>query len=433
MHRKIGLVISITTLPDHWPVQTEVSVTKPLSRNSAWFPTATDRSTGLPASIIRIRTRYWDRPAPWQVIKTGHRRPSAGCLPDSVMMKTDTDFIFRDLTNAKETAVFGEVSYDVNDRLHITGGLRWFDSEISSDAEVQLPFWDTIGGFEPARTVAESGKNDVLFKGNIAYDVNDNTMAYATISEGYRRGGSAAVPVTGNFAEDPAWLAYEADSVVNYELGIKGSTDTLRYSASAFYVDWTNPQINTATANWGFFTAANGDTAATKGIELEVEGQLSHALHYQIGYSYVDAELTSDFNAPTGALIASDGNRLPGIPKNMFNVAMDYTTDLSSNLALIARIDGYAQSDTKNYINNDSVSFGQTHSSFSIWNASTSFITDKIDVTLYVKNVFNEAGETATFSEGYMGTDATQNYLGTGAKYEITLPRTIGVALTVDF
>ena len=347
--------------------------------------------------------------------------------------ENDIDFIFTDLTNVKETAVFGEVTYDVSDRLHVTGGMRWFDSEVSSDAEVQLPFWDSIPSNAATRTVADSSKNDVLFKGNVAYDISEDTMVYGTISEGYRRGGSAAVPIIGNFAEDPAWLSYQSDTVVNYELGIKGSTDALRYTASVFYVDWTDPQINTATANWGFFTAANGDTAATKGVELEVEGQLSDKWHYQLGYSYVNAELTSDFLSPTGALIAADGNRLPGIPENTFNVVLDYTTDLSNQVTMIARIDGYAQSDTKNYINNDSPTFGQTHSSFSIWNASTTFIKDNIDVTLFVKNLFNESGETATFSELSMGTDASQNYFGSGAKYEITLPRTIGVAVTLDF
>lgn len=347
--------------------------------------------------------------------------------------ENDTDFIYEDLSQVKETALYGEATYDVSDKLHITGGMRWFDSSVSSDAEVQLPFWDALASWAPAHTVTKSGKKDVLFKGNISYDANDNTMVYATISEGYRRGGAAAVPVVGNFAEDPAWLSYGSDSVVNYEVGVKGSSDTMRYSASLFYVDWNNPQINTATANWGFFTAANGDTAATKGLELEIEGQLNEAVHYQFGYAYVDAQLTSDFNSPTGALIAADGNRLPGIPKHMLNMAIDYTTQITSDIEMVARLDGYIQSKTENYINNMHATYGDTHSGFSIWNASASFAKDNVNVTVFVKNLLNEEGVTASFSEAYMGTDPSQNYFGSGAKREITLPRTLGVAVTLDF
>ena len=39
----------------------------------------------------------------------------------------------------------------------------------------------------------------------------------------------------------------------------------------------------------------NGDEAETKGIELELNGNLGEGLTYNIGYSYVDAEVTKDF------------------------------------------------------------------------------------------------------------------------------------------
>jgi len=96
-------------------------------------------------------------------------------------------------------------------------------------------------------------------------------------------------------------------------------------------------------------------------------------------------------------------------------------------------LDGYIQSGTQNYINNTHATYGQSHSGFSIWNASAAFAKDNVNVTVFVKNLLNEEGITAGFSEAYMGTDATQNYFGSGAKHEITLPRTIGVAVTLDF
>src|SRR3546814_17559023 len=54
----------------------------------------------------------------------------------------------------------------------------------------------------------------------------------ATVSEGYRRGGTNGTPTTGNFAEDPAWTTYKSDTVRNHELGIKGRVGRMSYTRS---------------------------------------------------------------------------------------------------------------------------------------------------------------------------------------------------------
>tara|TARA_R110002096_G_scaffold436071_1_gene666875 strand:+ start:54203 stop:56587 length:2385 start_codon:yes stop_codon:yes gene_type:complete len=345
----------------------------------------------------------------------------------------DNDFIFRDKASVKEKALYGELTWDVTDSLNVTGGLRWFDSKVGSDAEVQLPFWDSLASWAPAVTVTESGKKDVLFKLNASLDVGDDSMIYGTISEGYRRGGASAVPTQGNFAEDPAWLSYGSDAVTNYEIGFKGETHNMRYTASVFLVDWKDPQINTSTTNWGFFTVANGDKAKTKGVELELQGRLTDEIGYALGYAYVDAKLTADFNNSTGALIAANGNTLPGVPEHMLNVSVDYTKYISENTEMTLRLGGYVQSSTQNYINNDHATYGHQHKGFSIWNASATLRWDETSLTIFAKNLFNSDGSTALFSEAWMGTSPAQNYLGSGAKREITLPRTIGAAIRHDF
>ncbi len=345
---------------------------------------------------------------------------------------TDTDFQYDSLTNIKETALFGEATYDITEKFHFTAGIRYFDSKVVSDASIDLPFWNTL--FAPAIVEDEtSGKKDALFKLNMSYDVSDEAMIFATVSEGYRRGGSSAVPIAGAFAEDPAWLSFEADSNRNFEIGMKGGGNSLRYTVSAFYVDWNNPQLNTATTNWGFFSVANGDEATTKGVEIELEGYLSSDFHYQLGYAFVDAKLSEDFISPTGSTIATSGNRLPGVPKHMVNMAFDYTRQISSNVTMITRMDAYVQGTSENYINNASPTLGETHKGFAIVNAGVSFLLEDFDITVFAKNLFNVRGTTASYSAAYMGTAPAQNYLGNGAKAEITLPRTVGMAVTYRF
>ena len=57
-------------------------------------------------------------------------------------------------------------------------------------------------------------------------------MLYATFSQGYRHAGANAVPVTGKYAENPAYLMFDSDKLDNYELGYKGVTDLLNYAVS---------------------------------------------------------------------------------------------------------------------------------------------------------------------------------------------------------
>ena len=344
----------------------------------------------------------------------------------------DKDFDYRRIENFKEVAAFGELTWHVSDDLDLTGGVRYFDNKSENDTFIDLPLY--AGAFTPTNANFETSENDVLFKGNLAWRYSDYAMFYATISEGYRRGGSNAVPLTGTFAEDPGWQIYKSDSVVNYEAGIKGKAGDITYDLSAFYIDWSDPQLNTATTNWGFFAVQNGSSAQTKGIEAQVNGYLSDKWHYNVGYAYVDAELTEDFFAPDNAVtpVALDGAQLPGAPKHMLNWALDYTHTMNSDWTLFARVDGSYQSKSRNGVG-VSPTFNVPIDSFSLWNATTSLSKGPFTAALWVKNIFNEEGVTGIFTETYMGTSPADGYFGNGNKEMISLPRTIGLTGSYNF
>ena len=117
----------------------------------------------------------------------------------------------------------------------------------------------------------------------------------------------------------------------------------------------------------------------------------------------------------------------------MFNLSLDYTTDLTDEIEMVWRLNGYAQSGVQNYIRNDHPLYGKKQDNFSLWNASASFNKEQFTLTFFMKNILNAEGVTANFSEAYMGTSPEQNYFGNGAKREITLPRTVGIALRYNF
>jgi outer membrane receptor protein involved in Fe transport len=356
--------------------------------------------------------------------------------PDLIVQ--DQDFGYERDENFTDLGFFGEVTWHTSDTFALTVGARWFDNDFVNDTYMQVGVWDpAIFNFEDTARF-KGGEDDVLFKVNAAWDLSDSQMLYATVSEGYRRGGSNAVPLVGFFAEDPGWQQYGPDSVINYEVGLKGSMDRLRYNVAAFYVDWDDVQLNTATTNWAFFAAANGDSARTSGIELELDGYITDNVRYNIGYAFVDGEVTGDAFAPVSPtyVLAADGSPLIGTAEHTLNAALQFTTELGNSLGWTTRINGYYQSETENAFGDGfrpQGTFTADLDGFALLDLTTWISGENWDASLYIKNLTNEEGKTGQFSELYMGTDPAQNYFGNGSKEFLALPRTIGVAFTYDF
>jgi len=362
----------------------------------------------------------------------------AACLADGQwwvgLPLQETDFWYIRRETFTDLAVYGEVTWHASDTWHITAGARWFDTELTNSTAIDFPLID--GTTVPFVDYPSQEEDDVLFKLNVAWDINDNTMAYGTISEGFRRGGSNAIPDSGFFAEtNPDSVRfYKADTVTNYEIGIKGATETMRYSADIYYVDWQDPQLNTATADWSFFMAQNGESAATSGVELEAQFLLTDNLDLQLGYGYAKAELTADLIQPQyGSLIAFDGHRLPGTSEHTASGALTHNALFDNGWELTSRLSGYYQSDSINAVSDGVLQ--DSFDSFSIWNLSATLGNQNWAATLYAKNIGNEQGVTGNYPSTYMTTDTGvfEYYYGNNQRQYLATPRTIGVVLRYTF
>jgi outer membrane receptor protein involved in Fe transport len=367
---------------------------------------------------------------------------------------SDQDYLYRRHEHFTDTAIYGELTWHATDKLQFTGGLRAFwdnsHTHVYQETGLYTFFHDSSDSY------GDDDNSKVLFKGNMSYTFSPEAMLYATVSQGYRRGGSNGTPTTGNFAESTAWLTYKPDSVVDYEVGVKGAVANWTYNADIFYVDWTDPQINTATTNWGFFAVQNGKSATTKGLEMQVDGYADR-WHWGLGYTYTDAELGADLFTPDGFFINKKGARLPGAPEHMLNGSLDYTQPFESS-SLTVHLDGYYQSSTLDTAFADSVFvnhtclqldplpapctpgpfYGQPKfyaklGGFAIFNASTSYVMGPWSATLFVKNIFDEAGTTGLYTQAYMGSYPAQNYAGNASKAIVALPRTVGITLDYKF
>ena len=360
----------------------------------------------------------------------------ATCTPQWWMgfPMTEIDFYYVRQEQFTDLSVYGEVTWHASDSLHITGGIRWFDNELANQTAMDFPLFEgVVVPFNPFPTQKE---DDIQLKLNVSYDLSETTMVYGTISEGFRRGGSNAIPRTGFFAEtNPTSVdAYKADTVRNYEIGVKGASERIRYSADIYYIDWQNPQLNTATADWSFFMAQNGESAETTGIEAEAQILLTDNVELAVGYGHAKGELTADLIQPQyGSVIATKGHRLPGTAENTFSAALTHSTEVLNGLTLNSRLSGYYQSDSINSVTDTTVQ--DSFDGFSLWNASVTLGDDNWSASLFVKNIGDEQATTASIPEAFMGLDngVFENYYGNNNRYYIATPRTIGLALKYNF
>jgi iron complex outermembrane recepter protein len=370
----------------------------------------------------------------------GYKRWWDAAFPASTgVVVNDNDFDYRRDQTFKEAALFGELTWNVTDRVHLTAGLRYFDNSFENDTHIAVGLYAPV---VPLEAHFDQDDDGLLYKFNAAFNVGEQQTLYATVSQGYRRGGTNAVPTTGTFGESPAFQTYKSDSVTNYEVGFKGAAGTFNYSLAAYRVDWDDIQVNSATPFWGYFVAINGDTAVSQGLEAEVHGKIGDHFGYSLGYAYTDAKLTAPVCAPNLVLatclatptlqLALDGQRLPGAAENTANLSLDHTTLLASGNRWINRISGYYQSSTENAVNR-SLRFNTELEGFQIWGLTSTLAAEKWDLSFFAKNIFNERGVTGLFTEAYMGTAPEVGYYGNGSKQFLSLPRTFGVSVNFRF
>lgn len=365
-------------------------------------------------SYLRGFKRWWDAAFPG--------------FEDAVI--SDVDFDYRQDERFKEKALYGELTWHATDRLQFTGGFRHFRHDADTTVAQTTSNWASL--VDSSLSQGEESDTRTLFKGNMSWFFTGESQLYATVSEGYRRGGTNGTPTTGNFAEDPAWRTYRSDTVRNHELGVKGRVGQAMYNANLFYVDWKDPQVNSATTFWGFFAVQNAQKASTRGVELELTGSVGAGFTYNLGYTYTKAQLEADAMSVDGAYVYGyKGDTLPGVPEHRFNAAGSYGIPMGNGL-LTLRGDVYYQSESENALSLNP-KFQRTLDGFPILNASATYSIDKWDVTLWLKNIANEEGISGIYTEQYMGTAPAEGYYGNGSKALVALPRTLGLTVSYRF
>ena len=348
---------------------------------------------------------------------------------DYVIDPNEQDFDYLVSETIDHEAIYGEFTFHLNNEYDLTLGFRDFTSEADANMNMSFKLYD-VG---PATDTSVNSDSDTLLKANLAYKPADNVTYFATVSEGFRRGGVNAVPTEGTFIEEAGWVPFSSDTVTNVEIGVKGFVGDTYYNMSLYNVSWDNPQLNTATPIYGYYAVINGEEAETKGLDIEMQGTVG-ALDWNFGYAFNDTNLTKDLYTPasTPVLYASKGAKLPGSPEHMLNIGLAYTYYFSSGIGLAQRLDFYSQSDTRNYIGDSSL-YDAKFDGFRIMNMSSTFFKDNTYLSIFIKNLGNERGVTGAFLNPAFGPQPAQGFYGSNNREFFALPRTVGISLNRTF
>lgn len=211
--------------------------------------------------------------------------------------------------------LYGEVYYDLSDRLKLTAGVRYSKEEkeftrgnnaFLTPAELEIfrnsGGDNTVINLLPADRYAftyegEDEWDDTTFRVVLDWEIDDNQFAYVSFNQGFR---------SGSFVESCASVAtcsspFEQESADSFEIGYKADLmdNTLRLNAALFYTEYEDvvrsqvvpiidPQGNPGQETQ-FRNIAGADN---KGLELEMTWLATSQLQFGLTAAWLDAEYT---------------------------------------------------------------------------------------------------------------------------------------------
>lgn len=347
----------------------------------------------------------------------------------------DTLWLTKQLRTDRDYAAFADGTFDLTDKLSVTGGIRFFKYKNSLEgffgfgagygstgerqcvAPLGSPTPIVEGG--PCTNVDKTTKGDGhTYRINATYKVTDDKMVYATLSTGFRPGG-----INRRGTLPP----YDADFLKNHEIGWKTSWmgNRLRWNGAIFYEKWDDFQFSFLGAN-GLTEIRNAGKAKMKGVESDISWLVAEGFTLQGAAAYTDAELDEDYvpdpSAPPEAL---KGTSLPVTAKFKGNLTARYEWmigDMDAHLQGSVVHTGSAYPDLRI---SDRAVIGKLPSS-TTFDFSFGVNKDSWRVEAFAKNLFDDDGQNDRFVQ-------CATAVCTRVYTIPTRPRTIGVKFGQSF
>ena len=312
----------------------------------------------------------------------------------------------------EESAVFGEIYYQINDKMELTLGKRKFDMDTTLKGFVGTVWWPNyiLGSATRPDNVNSlySGSDDIT-KVNLSYALNNDSMMYVTFSEGYRPGGANRTTQLG--------ATYDADFLESKEIGFKSMLmdGRLRLNGALYIMDWDDIQLGWFDSSISLLGLVdNIGKAESDGTEIDLKYLVNDAVSIAVGFSENSTALKEDYTL-RGVVEARDGQDLPFTPDKKYNVTINVDiTDTSSfqfNHVFVDEMWNDLFYDDR-----------ELQDSYAISNMSfTTQLGDNSTMQIYMDNVFDEVAELYINSEDIERLTTVNRPMTIGVRYSWNL------------
>jgi iron complex outermembrane receptor protein len=266
----------------------------------------------------------------------------------------------------------------------------------------------------------------------LSYQADRNNLFYVSAGKGFRVGGGNIPLATFCNATEPS--SYDSDYVWSYELGAKNKLfdGKLQIDSSVYHVDWSKIQQLISLPCLLSYTT-NGGSAVSNGFDIALQALVTDRLRVNLNVGYVDAYFTSSVYDSAGNPLVLKNYKIGSLPQ----VSSPWDVSTSANYKVpLPQGDIHLRGEYLYHSRNPGPFIDHIPTSPSylplkaadptthLFNARMGATIDKVDVTLFVDNVFNSHPKL-----GQIQYAVTSDFL-TLATFR---PRTMGLSFNVDF
>jgi outer membrane receptor protein involved in Fe transport len=235
-------------------------------------------------------------------------------------------------TDGETTALFGQVTWELVDRLELAGGVRYTHETKSSyftqpynNVGVQGIFRDKLDPDGFGEITAQQTFDDWSPEVTLTWKPADGILVYGAYKTAYKSGGFSNGGINSKFSADPlADLTFNPEKARGFEGGIKSTIldNQLRLNLGVFSYAYDDLQVDFFNSPIFAFQTLTAD-ARTKGVEAEFEyaPRALDGLNVHGSVNYTKAKYTNFPLAPcfAGQTPAQGCNTVAGVTRQNLN------------------------------------------------------------------------------------------------------------------
>ncbi len=318
---------------------------------------------------------------------------------------------------SENTALFGQINRNLGAATRLVAGLRLEQIEMDGEG-TKTRYRASSNSYDPV-VHTRPAFDDTLAGGRVVieHDLSANELLFASVTRGYKAGG-INIDARIDLARDP--LTYDTETLWNWEAGLRGHwRDTkLTGEVTAFWLQREDTQVRDSAGfggNYRFFTDNGGDSHVY-GLEASGAYALTPAWSVRASIALMRSELEPFMlsNGNTGG-----GRVLANTPRHGYTLGLRY--DAGAGVFGGAELVGRAQQFDSNNQN-------EARRAFRVVNATLGYAWQRWSVTLWGRNLLDEAYDRRVYFFG----NADPDYIET--RYENRAdPRQVGVGAAYRF